>query len=60
MTNGRRQVLSRAVQHLYLMEVTCSDDGGKDSVVQEQDGEKRVKRSAALDAEWKIRAMLDS
>ena len=60
MTNGHRQVLNRALQHLYPVEV--KDGNAVKEVVKEVVGETSVekpKREAALNARWKVKAMLD-
>ncbi|XP_046848107.1 uncharacterized protein LOC124441684 [Xenia sp. Carnegie-2017] len=54
MTNGRRQVLNRAIQHLYPVEV--KDESKVEGVVKEDivsGCKEKTKRKAALDARWK-------
>ena len=73
MSNGRRQVLSRSVQHLYPVAVKDGTEVKEGAEVKKVDEvplnvdqektegvENRVKRRAALDARCKTKGMLDS
>ena len=61
-TKGKPTSISRPVQHLYPLEIRCNADFSKRKV-QARECEPiklRPQRSAALDATWKSRLMLDS
>ena len=60
MTNGRRQVINRPVQHLYPVEVKDLEEVKLDVRPEGEGVKEREKRSAAVDARWKTKAMLDS
>ena len=60
LTSGKRNIISRPVQHLYPMEVGTLENVRDDSDRARKRDVERVRRSAANDSRSKTRAMLDS